>query len=365
MKTGAWLRTLQVMLVITLVLASLLAPSCVNESRLRVADTEALIKQLAVGDDQERAAAATALGDAEVARAVPALVATALDDPSTDVQSAAAGALESFGAAAVHKTLATVRERLGKAPILEYDTAREAMIEPQMGAPALELPERCVICFFPEVFEKLEKEGKAKVVYRNGGESGESKIYVIELRGQKLAAVHPGVGAPLAVARLELMIALGCRKFIACGGAGVLDSSIDVGTLLVPTSAVRDEGTSYHYLPAAREVAAGKAALAAIKAALDEAGIPYRETKTWTTDAVYRETRSKIARRRSEGCLAVEMEAAAFFAVAQFQGVEFGQILYGGDDLGGKEWDSRDWKWGQTSTREKLFWLAAEACLRL
>jgi uridine phosphorylase len=86
--------------------------------------------------------------------------------------------------------------------------------------------------------------------------------------------------------------------------------------------------------------------------------------KTWTTDAIYRETPARIARRRAEGCITVEMEAAAFFAVAQFRGVTFGQILYGGDDVSGDLWDDRDWD-RQTSTREKLFWLAAEACLRL
>jgi nucleoside phosphorylase len=65
----------------------------------------------------------------------------------------------------------------------------------------------------------------------------------------------------------------------------------------------------------------------------------------------------------AQGCLTVEMEAAAFFAVAQYRGVPFGQLLYGGDDLSGDEWDGRAWQ--DHSGREKLFWLAAEAALRL
>jgi purine-nucleoside phosphorylase len=92
--------------------------------------------------------------------------------------------------------------------------------------------------------------------------------------------------------------------------------------------------------------------------------VPYLTGKTWTTDAIYRETPDKIALRRDEGCLSVEMEAAAFFAVAQFRGVTFAQILYGGDDLSAESWDSRHWQ-HQASVREKLFWLAAEACLML
>jgi len=132
----------------------------------------------------------------------------------------------------------------------------------------------------------------------------------------------------------------------------------------VPTSAVRDEGTSYHYLPPGREVCPSPAAVAAIEAALNVAGIDYTKGKTWTTDGIYRETADKVARRRAEGCLTVEMEAAAFFAVARFRGVELGQILYGGDDVSGEEWDSRHWH-KRASVREKLFWLAADAALRL
>ena len=181
--------------------------------------------------------------------------------------------------------------------------------------------------------------------------------------GRRLAVVPPGVGAPAAAARLEHMIALGCRKFIACGGAGTLDSAITVGHIVVPDSAIRDEGTSYHYLKAAREVAPTPRALAAIEAELRENNHEYIRGKTWTTDAVYRETRARMNRRQREGCLVVEMEAAAFFAVARFRGIECAQILYGGDSLAGRQWNPRGWN--RHAMRERLFHLAAEACLRL
>ena len=171
-----------------------------------------------------------------------------------------------------------------------------------------------------------------------------------------------GVSASLPV---DELIALGARKFIACGGAGVLNGDLAVGHVVVPTSAVRDEGTSYHYLPPSREGTADAAAIDAIGQTLDAHHVPYVLGKTWTTDAIYRETPARIALRRAEGCLTVEMEAAAFFAVAQFRGVAFGQILYSGDDLSGDEWDGRSWIRGQASTREKLLWLALESCLKL
>ena len=349
---------------IAAVITMLQAASCSSDIRLTVAETESLVKRLETGSEQERTEAAATLGEREIVRAAPNLIAAALDDPSPDVRSAASAALENIGSLSVRALLDSARERRNSAPILEHDSAREAIINPESRLGDMKLPERCVICFFPEVFRNLERTGQAHVVHTISDDSGDNKIYTIELRSEKIAAMHPGVGAPLAVARLEQLIALGCRQIIACGGAGVLDSSIDVGAILIPTSAVRDEGTSYHYLPAAREVAANEAAVAAIKAVLDETGIPYLETKTWTTDGIFRETPAKIEKRRTEGCLAVEMEAAAFFAVARFRGVAFGQILYGGDDVSGSEWDYRDWK-DQASTREKLFWLAVEACLRI
>jgi uridine phosphorylase len=131
---------------------------------------------------------------------------------------------------------------------------------------------------------------------------------------------------------------LGGRAFIAAGGAGVLVPGLVMGHVIVPTAAIRDEGTSYHYLSASREVAPTTDALEAIVATLDAHGVPHVTGKTWTTDGIYRETRDKVRRRVAEGCLTVEMEAAAFFAVAvaQFRGVSFGQMLYAGDDLSGR-----------------------------
>lgn len=249
------------------------------------------------------------------------------------------------------------------APILEYDAAPTAILEPSRIIEPRDVPEHAVVCFFNDVITHLSQKHEMRVVKHLRSEIGRHPVWETTLHGKRLAIFHPGVGAPLAAAMLEEVIALGCRKFIACGGAGVLDSGLAVGHVLVPTSAVRDEGTSYHYLPPSREVTASPEGVAAIEATLAAHAVPYRVTKTWTTDAIYRETADKMRRRKAEGCLAVEMEASAFFAVARFRGVSFAQMLYGGDDLAGEAWDARDWS--DHPGREKLFWLAAEACLRL
>jgi uridine phosphorylase len=249
-------------------------------------------------------------------------------------------------------------------PILEFDPAPEAFIEPSKIIRARDLPEHCVICFFGEVIDKVIAEHNAKVMVENRWEDGPHYIYEISYQDQRLAFFHPGVGAPIAAGLLEEATAFGCRKFIACGGCGVLQKDIALGHIIVVSGAIRDEGVSYHYLPPDREVIANPKGVSALTDILDRRELPYLVGKTWTTDAPYRETANKILKRKEEGCLTVEMESAALIAVAQFRNVVFGQALYGGDDLSGIEWDNRQWQ-SRKDIRESLFWLCADACLKL
>ncbi|HEY7666599.1 MAG TPA: nucleoside phosphorylase [Actinomycetota bacterium] len=249
-------------------------------------------------------------------------------------------------------------------PILEFDPAPTAVIEPSERIEPIEVPAHAVLCFFQDVIETVVAERGGRLIHEIVSEIGPNPIYEIELEGRRLAVVHPGVGAPLAAGSLEELIALGCRAFVACGGAGVLVPELALGHAIVPERAIRDEGTSYHYLPPGRAVEPTRQAVEAIVATLRAHDVPYVTGATWTTDGLYRETKAKVERRVAEGCLTVEMEAAAFFAVAAFRGVAFGQVLYAGDDLSGDAWDPRGWNDHATS-RELLFRIAAEACLRL
>ena len=249
-------------------------------------------------------------------------------------------------------------------PILEFDPDQDAIINPNDEIDPIDISEKCVICFFKEVLEKVIKKHNAKIVSERNWEDGPNLVYELEYRGNRIAFLHPGIGAPKAAGIIEQAIALGCRKFIVCGGCGVIKKNTLVGDLIIPISAVRDEGTSFHYLPPSREVEANPDAVRAIEKVISSHNISYKKGKTWTTDAAYRETRKRMEARVKEGCLTVEMEAAAFFAVAQFREVTLGQILYGGDDLSGEKWDNRSWQ-DRTSVREKLFWLAVEAVMEL
>ena len=249
-------------------------------------------------------------------------------------------------------------------PILEHDFTSEAKIEPSRVIKTQDVPEYCVITFFHDVIEKVVAQKQAKVAVANHWEDGPHPIYEIEHNGQRLAFFHPGVGAPIAAGLFEEAIAFGCRKFIVCGGCGVLDKELAVGHLIVVNSALRDEGVSYHYLEPGRMVIANPTVVKAVEDTLKERNIPFVTGKTWTTDAPYRETQSAIDSRRAEGCLTVEMESASLMAVAQFRNVILGQILYAGDDLSGEAWDKRGWQ-SRKEIRESLFWLAADVCLKL
>jgi uridine phosphorylase len=248
-------------------------------------------------------------------------------------------------------------------PILEFDPARSAVIEPSRTISRVPIPELAVACFFRDIVDDIARRDNLVPLATQHSEMVLHPIYEIPYRRHRLAVFHAGAGAPIAAGLLEGVIAHGARVVVACGGAGVLDPAIPLGRIIVPTAAIRDEGTSYHYLPPSREVAANPRGVEILRELLDSQGTPYLLGKTWTTDALFRETRSKIEARRAEGAITVEMEAAALFAIGEFRDVLVAQLLYAGDCVGGETWDHRDWG-AQRSTRKSLFFLACEACCR-
>jgi uridine phosphorylase len=249
-------------------------------------------------------------------------------------------------------------------PLLEFDPAPRALIEPNEQVRPRDVPEACVVTFFGDAVRRLVESGRARVLAENTWEDGPHPLLEMEHDGRRVAVLHSGVGAPLSVGLLEEVIAMGCRAFVVCGGAGAMRPGLTLGHLVVVQSAVRDEGTSHHYAPASRYVDADPLAASVLTATLSDHGVPFLTGRTWTTDAPYRETRGKIAARRAEGCVTVEMEAAALAAVAAFRQVPLAQVLYAGDDLSGEEWDHRSWQ-SQAEVRDNLLALCASAVLRL
>lgn len=250
--------------------------------------------------------------------------------------------------------------RAGCSPLAEGPDEGEAFIEPARRFSKSSLPEVAVLHFFPRAGESLE----GLQVTGLGSAIGPKRVLVSEAEGQRFAVVSCGVGAPLAAVCLEELIALGCRRFVACGGAGSLTPEEKLGALVLVSEAWRDEGLSHHYLPASSRVSTQARALEAAGKRLSEWGVAFRQGATWTTDALYRETPARIARRRDQGCLTVEMEAAALLAVAAYRQVPLVPLLVCGDDLGCESWDFRDWT-SAHGTHEQALRLAVRLALAL
>jgi len=132
----------------------------------------------------------------------------------------------------------------------------------------------------------------------------------------ELGVVDRAVGASFAVLVAEQLFVSGCRLLISLASAGQIVGCGPTPYFIVIERALRDEGTSYHYLPPARFAAAPPALVALAAAALAGTDDAIHRGASWTTDAPFRETASTIAARRADGILAVEMEAAALYAFA-------------------------------------------------
>lgn len=250
--------------------------------------------------------------------------------------------IDSGGAADPHAPAAT------SLPLFEDDLAEAGVIRASEIVPEVEdMPAAAVMCWFPEVVDGIGGTARAATTLRS--ELGRRPVWVVDSpAGRPVAVLQPGVGAPLAAMFLEELAAMGVRTVVGVGGAGALLPHLTLGHAVVLGSAVRDEGTSFHYLPPGRAVDADPAGVEALSGVLQAEGIPYVVGRSWTTDAVFRETPQRVRRRREEGCAVVEMEAAALLAVARFTGVRFAQLLLAADSLAGPEWEHRGW----TTARE-------------
>jgi len=146
-----------------------------------------------------------------------------------------------------------------------------------------------------------------------------------------------GIGSPHSTTIFEELIALGGKEFINLGTAGGLNVT---GNFLC-NKAVRDEGTSHHYIADSVYAYPDKKLTDRLAVALSKDGIQYTVGSSWTIDAPYRETKKEIAHYRNKGIQTVEMEASALFAVAKLRGVKIASVFAVSDVLGNDKWDPR------------------------
>lgn len=162
--------------------------------------------------------------------------------------------------------------------------------------------------------------------------NGITKVYVFEIDGMKIAGYLSHIGSAMAGGDvIDVNWLTGANKFIMFGSAGSLDSNATDGKFVIPTESYREEGLSYSYVEPSDYIEIRNSKV--VKKIFDELKLPNVSGKVWTTDAICRETKAKLEARKSEGCIAVEMELAGVQAVCDYYGWNLYDFLVTGDVL--------------------------------
>lgn len=248
----------------------------------------------------------------------------------------------------------------------DFDSEKKAFVNPGDTVQRKDgFPSIAVSTFSGDIINDYVKACKPPEIARLYTANGSLPVYQVEYKGEKIALFVSRVGAPACVAGLEEIIAMGAQKIVLFGCCGVLNENATKGKIILPTSAIRDEGTSQYYFPHSEEIEADKNCIKIVADFLSEYNIPFVCGKVWTSDAIYRETPNLIAKRKEQGCLGVEMECAASIAVARFRNIPFVQFLFGADNLDCEEYDMRDLILYGRNAGNKYLSLAFECGIRL
>lgn len=194
----------------------------------------------------------------------------------------------------------------------------------------------------------------------------EREVFILNYKGCEITFFMAGVSGPWIAADIEELHAQGVEKVIIFGNCGVLDSKIEDCSIIIPTRAFRDEGTSYHYVPASDIIDIDLKYEKDFLRVLDEFGFEYTEGYTWTTDAFFRETPEKIEYFKKNGAVCVEMEGAVIAAVCKRLSLDYFTFYYAGDNLDSTEWDERSLSGlVNIDKKKKVMLLALELAIKI
>lgn len=220
-----------------------------------------------------------------------------------------------------------------------YDASSEPIVTLEaFYGPKKNLLQKCLVIFSKTIYEHLLQQYDCKQIARIGACNGEIPIWSFPLQQQEIAFYLSPLGSALAGGTLtEVNHLTGANQFIMFGSCGSLDKSQTDGKFIIPTQAYRGEGLSFYFAQPRDYIDIRNAQrLADI---FSELNIPYVKGRVWTTDCMLRETVNLVARRRNEGCIAVEMELAGAQAVCDFYGFELFDFLTAGDVLSAGDYD--------------------------
>lgn len=249
----------------------------------------------------------------------------------------------------------------------EFDKSKTAFINPNTFIKKIKNFPKITVSFFSrKIMSAILENYKYEIIGEISFATGIFPVYKIKVNGVNMAVYQSTVGAPSCAGnQFEEVIEMGCKNLLLVGCCGCLKEEMEDYSIILPTSAIRDEGTSYHYLPASDEIKLSSKCIKILEQVLNKNKIHYHKGKTWTIDALYRETKSKIEKRKAMGAITVEMECAAMAAVAKFRNVKFCQMFYGADSLAAEEYNPRSLEEDDVSKKDKIIPLALECGIAL
>lgn len=194
------------------------------------------------------------------------------------------------------------------------------------------LTEKCLIIFSKRIFEYLLDNFDCQEIGQISSVNGTSPVYKSHFEGQEFAFYLTMIGSALASTHcVEVNWITGAEKFIMFGSCGSLDKEKTFGKYIIPTEVYRGEGASYYYAAPSDYLTIKNHEK--VEDFFIRENAPYTKGKVWTTDVMIRETRGLVSKRKSEGCIAVEMELAGVQAACDFYGLELYNFLESGDIL--------------------------------
>lgn len=192
--------------------------------------------------------------------------------------------------------------------------------------PKVAVPGVCLLDFDGDLTDWLIQSGRVR--RWESWACFHTHMEAFDVDGVPVGLIARTIGGSYAVLIAEQLAASGAKVIIGITSAGRVSATVPVPALVVATAAIRDEGTSLHYLPPSQTIGGDSALANALARSLGNLGMPLLEGTVWTTDAPYRETASQLSRYASDGVLAVEMQAASLFAFAAARQVVCGVVAH-------------------------------------
>lgn len=215
----------------------------------------------------------------------------------------------------------------------------EKMIEfrrRQSGLGNFRAPETVILCLYKGVMRYFQLKYSS---IRVPGFLGD--LYLLNRTKRRVGVFgNFGIGSPVVASLAEELVAWGTKRLVILSLAGGLQPGFRPGDIVICDRAVRDEGTSYHYLPAGKYVSASAEFVSDLSSLLEGSGLPHSIGGTWSTDAPYRESREEALGYQREGILAVDMESAGLFAVGQARDIDTASVFVIGDSLADPDWSA-------------------------